>query len=224
MAGEREERKLLVDGLEEHRLRVVLRGLLRPDPHGEEGRYAVRSLYFDDPEDSSVSTKLAGLGARHKWRLRIYGRSDQHIRLERKSRRGRWIRKDAVLVDRATADCLCAGARAQPADEPLLQSFLVEQTARRLRPVVVVDYVREAWLHPGQSLRVTLDQRLSRYAWHGRLQRDWLDPLLPLQPVLGQTILEVKSTGGLPVWVSRLLPARALSEALSKYVLCRSDP
>jgi hypothetical protein len=224
MSSEREERKVLVEGREEERLRRLLRGLLRADPHGENGRYEVRSLYFDDAEDSSVFVKQAGLLRSHKWRLRIYGRSDRRIRLERKSRRGRWVHKEATSVDRATAERLCSTDRLDLAEDPLLRVFLAERAARRLRPVVVVDYVREAWLHPGQSLRVTLDQHLSRHVLYRRVHRDWLDPELPLQPVLGQTILEVKSTGGLPVWVSQLLPVRALSEALSKYVLCRSVP
>ena len=37
----------------------------------EYGEYRIRSLYFDDPEDSAMRDKLSGFDGRSKVRLRI---------------------------------------------------------------------------------------------------------------------------------------------------------
>lgn len=224
--AEREERKLGLSPSELVVLRLALRRLLLPDPHGRDGAYQVRSLYFDDPQDSALHLKLAGLHSRHKWRLRRYDLPDAlpearlRIRLERKVRRGRRVYKDTALVSAQTARALVEGAT-PPKGEDLVDTFVVEARARSLRPVVIVDYLREAFVYPVQSLRVTLDQRLHASAWRSWMAESWLDATLPLRAVPCGPILEVKSTGGLPCWVADVLPRRALADALSKYVLCR---
>lgn len=221
--GGRTERKYLADETEVEILAARLRGALRPDPHGEGGSYHVRSLYFDDLLDTALFEKLSGVRDRHKWRLRIYDRSDARIRLERKARRDRLVRKEAALVDRATAERMIAGDAPVDHAAPLVRAFAAEQRARRLRPVIVVDYRRSAWLHRAGDVRVTLDRRLAS----GGAGLDLFDPRLPTIPLLDlgdgrRTIVEVKSTGLLPLHVAALLP-RSLQgpAALSKYVLCR---
>ena len=43
-------------------LRSRLPLLLRPDPHGDCGRYQIRSLYFDNLYDKALLEKINGLG------------------------------------------------------------------------------------------------------------------------------------------------------------------
>lgn len=218
----RRERKYLIDGVEQRVLQTRLARVLRRDPHaGPTGTYRVRSLYFDDPGDGALFEKLAGVRDRHKWRLRIYDDSADRIRLERKSRRNQGVRKDAALVDGATARALIAGSAHVGGLGGLVAAFAAEQKARRLRPVVIVDYVREAFVHRAGRVRVTLDRRLRSGLWSTEL----FDPAVPVVPVLHgvrRTILEVKSTGLLPAHVRALLPTTIPpAAALSKYVLCR---
>ena len=68
----------------------VLRGILTPamqlDPNGNENNeYHIRSLYFDTINDDAFDEKIAGVGNRKKYRIRIYNFSDKVIKLECKS-------------------------------------------------------------------------------------------------------------------------------------------
>ena len=65
-------------------IRQRLRAVMEPDPHAVDGKYLIRSLYFDDALDSAVEQKVAGVQYRDKWRIRIYNFSDRVIKLERK--------------------------------------------------------------------------------------------------------------------------------------------
>ena len=44
-------------------LRQRLRCLTQPDPHGVDGKYEIRSLYFDTPADTALREKLDGVNA-----------------------------------------------------------------------------------------------------------------------------------------------------------------
>jgi len=216
----RRERKYLIGTAELAVLRQRLGRVLRPDKHAKNGAYHVRSLYFDDRAESALFEKLAGIRDRHKWRLRIYDRSDARIRLECKIKRDKLVYKEAVVVSRELADQMIAGRT--PVDgNPLVQRFAVAQRTLGLKPVVVVDYLREPFTHRAGNVRVTLDQRLRS----GLHRTDLFDPRIRTIPVLDgerRTILEVKSTGLLPWHVSTLLPTTIPpAAALSKYALCR---
>ena len=216
----RRERKYLVGTAELAILRQRLGRVLRPDPHAIDGRYHVRSLYFDDQSESALFEKLAGIRDRHKWRLRIYDRSDARIRLECKIKRNKLVFKQAETVTRELAEQMIAGC-APIQGGPLLRRFAALQRATRLKPAVVVDYLREPFVHRAGNVRVTLDQKLRSGLW----RTDLFDPQLQTTPVLHgerRAILEVKSTGLLPWHVSALLPTTIPpASALSKYVLCR---
>ena len=70
-------------------LRQALKALLAPDENGDENNsYHIRSLYFDDRDETALVDKLAGVEERNKYRIRIYNFSDQKIRLEKKIKRG----------------------------------------------------------------------------------------------------------------------------------------
>ena len=93
---------------------TVLRGILTPvmqlDPNGNEhNEYHIRSLYFDTINDDALEEKIAGVGNRKKYRIRIYNFSDRVIKLECKSKYGDLISKQSVTIPRELADQLIAG-------------------------------------------------------------------------------------------------------------------
>jgi hypothetical protein len=90
---------------------------------------------------------------------------------------------------------------------------------RLLRPVVVVDYAREAFCHGAETARVTID----RYLRAGP-RTALFDPDAPALPALhaDQAILEVKFDRVLPEPIALLIrDAPAARAAISKYVFCR---
>ena len=93
---------------------TVLRGVLAPvmqlDPNGNENNeYHIRSLYFDTINDDALEEKIAGVGNRKKYRIRIYNFSDRVIKLECKSKYGDLISKQSVSIPRELAEHLIAG-------------------------------------------------------------------------------------------------------------------
>ena len=78
----RHELKYLINEGDAALIRQRLDAALQPDAHALNGRYHIRSLYFDDYYDTAYLDKLGGFGDRRKYRIRIYNLSDQVIRLE----------------------------------------------------------------------------------------------------------------------------------------------
>ena len=223
MAEFRHEYKYLCDGgqlaVEESRLR----SLLRPDPHaGPDGRYDIRSVYFDDPEDSCMRENEDGADPRAKYRLRIYNGSDARISLERKAKVRGLTHKDAALVPRSTAEAQLAGRVPFPGpeDAPLLRRMLTDMGLRCLRPKVIVQYDRTPFVLETGSVRITLDERIaSSQAVDRFFEKD-----IPLRQILpsGQGVLEVKWDELLPSWLYASLQLEGLQWTnFSKYYLCR---
>lgn len=219
----RNELKYFISPAELAELRTRLRLSMRLDPHCRGGRpYAIRSLYFDDIEDSAFFDKLDGVQNRDKYRIRIYEYSDKEIFLERKRKLGDLIAKSSVRITRRLCDQILSGdpRGLYLAENPLLSDFFVQMRTRCLRPRVIVDYMREAYNYPVEDVRITFDTRL-RSGLNGLAL---FDPDLPTVCPHDRNveILEVKFNNYLPNHIRDLLRGtRAERSAVSKYVMCR---
>lgn len=219
----RHELKYFINPAEVEMLRARLRPVLRLDNHCKGGRpYVIRSLYFDDIEDSAYLDKLDGVMHRDKYRIRIYRYSDQEIFLERKRKLGDLIQKSSVQITRRLCDQIISGdpRGLHKAANPLLQDMYVQMRTRLLRPRVIVDYAREAYLHPAENTRLTFDLNLRS----GLYSSDLFNPHLPTVCPHDRNvqILEIKFDNYLPHYIAALLSGvNAERSAISKYVLCR---
>ena len=159
----RHELKYFIHPAEVEALRARLRPVLKMDSHCRGGKpYVIRSLYFDDIDDSAYFDKQAGVMNRDKYRIRIYRYSDAEIFLERKRKLGDLIQKSSVQITRRLCEQIIAGdpRGLYKANNPLLKDAYVQMRTRLLRPSVIVDYEREAYLHPAQNVRITFDLKL----------------------------------------------------------------
>ena len=68
-------------------IRQRLRAVAECDPHAENGRYLIRSLYFDNLSDKALREKIDGVNLREKFRIRYYNGDPSVIHLEKKSKR-----------------------------------------------------------------------------------------------------------------------------------------
>ena len=206
---------------------TVLRGVLAPvmqlDPNGNENNeYHIRSLYFDTINDDALEEKIAGVGNRKKYRIRIYNFSDKVIKLECKSKYGDLISKQSVSIPRELAEQLIAGDPdgLQRMRHPLLHDVYREMRTRLLRPAVIVDYVREAYIHQAEEVRITFDKQVRT----GLYSVDLFNPQIPTYPVFDDPveILEVKFDEFLPSYLQSILSGiTAQRSAISKYTWCR---
>ena len=222
----RHELKFFITDVQYRVLSTMLKSVLHPDPNGDENnQYHIRSLYFDTAFDDALNDKISGVANRNKYRIRIYNFSDKMIRLECKSKFRDLISKRSVRITRDLAEQLIS---ADPTGLESTASGLVSDVYREMRtnllhPVVIVDYLREAYLHPVEDVRITFDRQLRS----GVNSIDMFNPHIPTVPPFDheEIILEVKYNRELPSYISSILSYAlrdgAVQSAISKYVHCR---
>ena len=201
-------------------VRQRLRAVARPDPHAVDGRYTIRSLYFDDFTDKALREKLNGVDRREKFRIRYYNGDTSLIHLEKKSRRSGLGAKESAGLTRAEAQAIADGDLdwMPSSGLPLVQE-LYSKMRRGLRPRTIVDYTREPFTYAPGNVRVTLDYNIRT----GLGCTDFLNPDCITVPAGdAPIILEVKWDAFLPDIIRDAvqLPGRRVS-AFSKYAQCR---
>ena len=218
----RHELKYYVNAAEIAALRMRLFPVMELDKHCTKGPYAIRSLYFDDAFDTAYYDKQFGVMHRDKYRIRIYNNSDEVIFLERKRKAGDLIQKSSVRITRRLAERLIEGdpRGLQNSPNELMQDMFVQMRTKLLRPKVIVDYMREAYVHPVEDVRITLDMQLRT----GLKNVDIFDPnIMTVCPHdRDLEILEVKYNRYLPAHIAGMLHGLSADRsAISKYVICR---
>ena len=182
------------------------------------GEYFIRSLYFDDRDDSAFREKLDGTDERDKFRIRIYNMRDDVIKLECKHKSNGYIKKQSVNLGRKEYEQLMMGRRGFLLNRP--EPFAKRMYLEFTQPAVIVDYTREPFVFPMEDVRITFDKNI-RTAYRAT---DMFDANLPTYPVIdgGDMVLEVKFNRFLSTYVRSLLQLdRCQRSAISKYVLCR---
>ena len=203
----------------------VLDKTLHRDPNGDENNeYAIRSLYFDTIFNSAVADKVEGVKNRDKYRIRIYNMSDRLIRMECKTKVGNLISKRSLKIPKTLAEQLIAGDSTglEATRSGLLRDLYREMTIHLLKPVVIVDYVREAYLHQAEEVRITFDKQLRT----GLNSKDLFNPYIPTLCPFDEEcyILEIKYNRVMPPYIRNLICTyvkSAQNSAISKYVWCR---
>lgn len=219
----RHEVKYHLDYFQYQLLRRKLALVLKLDPHaGPDGRYHIRSLYFDDCKNTALAEKTAGVSRRQKYRMRIYNCSDECIKFERKSKRDHYVFKETVRLTREEAERIIAGdiSFLANSENSLLKTFYLDSRNGLLRPVVMVDYYREAYVHPVGNVRITFDINLHT----GLGKVSFFDPKTFTMDVNEEqgVILEVKFDDVLPQHIRGLfLETIRPHSAIGKFAMCR---
>lgn len=223
----RHEYKFLIDEKDKTELYYRLRNLIPLDPNaGEEGRYWIRSVYFDDYRNSCFYQNEDGINERAKYRIRIYNVSDERIRLERKSKKNGMTCKESASLTRQQCDMLLRGVPL-PLDTPqagqypeVLKQFLVLMMSKGMRAKTIIEYERIPFVYPAGNVRITLDRNITSSLETARFfEKDNLR-----YPVLarGEQLLEVKFDEYLPTFIRDHLEIGRLQQtSFSKYYLGR---
>lgn len=202
-------------------LRQRLRAVANPDPHAIDGKYLIRSLYFDNAADKALREKLDGVSRREKFRIRYYNEDTSLIHLEKKSKIGGLGKKESAGLTVVQAQDIVDGSLDWMADssEELIYELYVKMRTQGLRPKTIVDYTREPFIFGPGNVRVTLDYHIRT----GSCCSDFLNPDCPTIPAgKAPIILEVKWDSYLPDIIRDAvrLPGRRVT-AFSKYAQCR---
>lgn len=185
--------------------------------------YLIRSLYFDDMYDSAMFEKLIGVQRRDKYRIRIYDYSDKVIKFERKSKYDAYISKVSASLNREQTDQILAGDYSSliKSGDKLLTEIYAKRNITLLRPAVIVDYLREAYIYKEGNVRITFDKYISAGVGSFNIFSD----KVPSYPVVEKDlmVLEIKYDDYLPMLISNLVKSLTGNIcAISKYVMCRN--
>ena len=205
-------------------LELWSRHLVKDAHSDEDARTPILSQYYDTPDLTFVREKVDGIDFRNKVRLRTYGyrfSSEGTVVLEIKQRLGDQVRKIREFLPDFQDDQLDpSNWRFQDPGNRAAFGVLMERY--RLVPSAQVWYSREAYecvVEPG--VRVTFDSGLTALHPGEQLSRSVLSD--PRTKVLTEnlSILEVKSTAGMPPWVTHgALAVQLEQRAVPKYVMC----
>ena len=204
---------------------IVLQGrlpaIMQPDPHAPNGKYEIRSLYFDSLSDKALREKTDGVNHREKFRIRYYNADPSLIHLEKKSRHNGLGTKISAALTRNEAQAIADGDYTwMPVrSKPLVTELYSKIHSQQLRPKTIVDYTREAYIFSAGNVRVTIDYNIRT----GLRCTDFLNPTCPTIPAGdAPIILEVKWDAYLPDLIRDAVQLGGRSAcAFSKYAACR---
>ena len=217
----RHEAKIAINVADALVIRQRMRALAKPDPFAKDGRYLIRSLYFDTPGDRALREKLDSVNRREKFRIRMYDNDPSFIQLEKKSKldglgtkcKARLSADEVRRIIEGDVDWMLASGR------PLVQELYAKWHGQLLRPKTIVQYVREPFVFEPGNVRVTLDSDLRT----GVYSLGFLDPCCPLVPAAdAPTLMEVKWDDFLPGIIQDAVQLGGRrGAAFSKYAACR---
>ena len=198
-----------------------LSAVAKRDSHSIDGRYEIRSLYFDNLYDKALLEKINGVNFREKFRLRYYNGDTSYIVLEKKSKINGLCNKVSVTVSEEEVRKILRGDIdfMFNSDRELLCELYSKMKSQGLRPKTLVDYTREAFTYPAGNVRVTLDYNLRT----GMHSTDFLNRnCITVPAAQGVTVLEVKWDEYLPDIIRHAVDLKGTrTAAFSKYAACR---
>lgn len=240
----RHEWKHVITWLDLMMIRQRLRAVADADAHAIDGKYLIRSLYFDTPGDRALREKIDGVNKREKFRIRYYNGDASLIHLEKKSKRNSLGTKFSAELTKEEAQAIVDGDYSWMAAELMKPesltgdskepgSFQPRGKYRRelvaelygkiayqgLRPKTIVDYIREPYIYRPGNVRVTFDYNIRT----GLQCIDFLDPDCPMVPAGdAPVLLEVKWDAFLPDIIRDCVQVQGRRvTAFSKYAQCR---
>ena len=202
-------------------VRARMRAVAKSDPHAVDGKYFIRSLYFDNPDDKALREKIDGVNLREKFRIRYYNGDPSVIHLEKKSKRGGLGTKYSAPLSAQEAQMIAEGDFdwMLASEFPLIQELYCKMRYQGLRAKTIVDYTREPFIYRPGNVRVTLDYDIRT----GLRCTDFLNPDCVTIPAGdAPVLLEVKWDEYLPniIRAACAVPDRRVG-AFSKYAQCR---
>ncbi|MBR4780559.1 MAG: polyphosphate polymerase domain-containing protein [Lachnospiraceae bacterium] len=214
---ERYEKKYLLNAEQEARFLKAVEGKMIMDQYGE---HTICNIYFDDDNFELIRESLEKPLYKEKLRLRTYGvpeNGDHQAFVEiKKKYKGVVYKRRIPLKLKEAESYLYDGVRPKKDSQILKEIDWFLQVHAPVKPKVVLTYVRRAFYGAeNKDFRMTIDRDITcRYddlhltsGVHGKkLLKE------------GQSLLEIKIPGVMPLWMSKILSELKIYPAsFSKY-------
>ena len=219
----RHELKFFISFTNHKILSEAFRNTMEKDPNCKENdEYWIRSLYFDTIDNNDFYEKQMGVMNRKKIRLRTYNVHQPWVKVEIKNKYEQYIVKETSRLNKEEAEALIGGSHEilLNHNNNILNKVYYLMTKDYYRPVVIIDYEREAYISPVQHIRITFDKNIRCSS----VDFDMFNQNLNMQAVFNHPtmVVEVKYNKFLPTWISEILSTfHSERYAISKYCLGR---
>lgn len=196
--------------------------MMEKDSYGDDGKYMVRTQYFDSVKDQDLFDNLEGVMEKRKIRIRIYSPDSEIAKLEYKCKSGIEGRKMSLAISKSDAIEMEEGRFESllSRQEELAYFLYVKTVQNAYRPKTIVEYDRMAYSYPVSDLRITFDTSVrGTVNPYGLFNQD-ISSIPLLTEDLG--VLEVKYNQFVPSPFKRVIEEiDNSSEAISKYSISR---
>ena len=215
----RHELKYLISREDAEHLKTSLSKVMNKDKHSihENYSYIITSLYFDTIDHDAFYEKMNGTRMRKKYRIRLYNHNYDRILLECKHKHVNMTYKQGIsLNNQQLKRCLNEDMNLMDDDPELLTQFMIDHRLHYLKPSVIVEYDRLAFVYEPLDVRVTFDDHVSTYHYH----TDLLNLKAPKAFIheLDKVVLEVKFNTILPDFIRDLINTIPTNrQAISKF-------
>ena len=212
----RYELKYLLIPAQKKQILVAMQPHMKLDDYG---RTIIRNIYYDTPSYQLARQSLEHPTYKEKLRIRSYAQADPFspVFVELKKKYDGVVYKRRIGMSEQEAMAWINGTMPCMRDEQIVREIeYFRQLYAGLEPKVFLSYEREAYFAlDGSDFRVTFDESiLSRQRELSLRGGVWGTPLL--KP--GQTLMEIKCSGGIPLWMTTVLSEQKIYKAsYSKY-------
>ena len=158
----RHEYKYVINKLEEYELINRLSPIMKKDQHTKNNDYyTVRSMYFDDCNNTCLKDVINGISRRTKYRIRLYNHSNTYIALEKKSKINNLTKKESCIVTKKQVeDILNNNISIDDKNPKLLNELYTLILTKGYRPVIIIEYDRIPYVYEN-LVRVTIDRNIT---------------------------------------------------------------
>lgn len=203
----KQEKKRVLKRMEEH---------MKLDQYG---RATIRNIYFDTDSYRLIRRSLEKPIYKEKLRVRSYrqvGPEDSVFVELKKKYKSVVYKRRLVLPEAKVMDCFSSGKPLPTCSQIGEEIAYFRSYYGTLHPAVFLSYEREAYYAlDGSDFRVTFDENILY-----REEDISLRSGIYGTPILGenQTLMEIKTSGGIPLWMSDVLTQNKLFKtSFSKY-------
>ena len=212
----RYELKYMLTPARKQRVLEAMAPYMKPDAYG---RTTIRNIYFDTPNYRLARQSLERPEYKEKLRIRSYEKAGAFSRVFvelKKKYDGIVYKRRIALPEWEAMDWLCGALPCLKEEQIVREIDYFLSFYGSLEPAVFLAYEREAYFAvDGSDLRVTFDESILGRREALSLRRDvWGVPLLRQ----GETLMEIKCSGGIPVWLAAVLSEQGIFKtSFSKY-------
>jgi SPX domain protein involved in polyphosphate accumulation len=212
----RRELKFLINEDKRQIIEEILRQRMVPDHHGMS---TICNLYYDTPDYRLIRRSLEHPIYKEKMRLRSYGpiKPGTDVFLELKKKYKGVVYKRRIRVGEEEAQEFITYRSPLHVENQISREMAYFRDFYvTLQPRIYICYDRLAWYDPHDSgFRVTLDRNI-RYRTDQLTLISEPSGIMLLEP--GESLMEVKAEGGIPMWMTELLSANNIHKrSFSKY-------